>query len=84
MPPAPRRPTPAPAAWRLPRRQGDGVSCQANIMASATVWPAMLTAFTAAEGTLTHRLLTALDAAEAAGGDLRGVNRPRFWSYRRR
>ena len=52
--------------------QGDGVSCQANIMASATVWPAMLTAFTAAEGTLTHRLLTALDAAEAAGGDLRG------------
>jgi uncharacterized Ntn-hydrolase superfamily protein len=52
--------------------QGDGVSCQANIMASAGVWPAMLDAFTSAGGALTHRLLAALHAAEAAGGDLRG------------
>ena len=52
--------------------QGDGVSCQANIMASPAVWPAMLEAFTDAEGTLTRRLLTALLAAEGAGGDLRG------------
>jgi uncharacterized Ntn-hydrolase superfamily protein len=52
--------------------QGDGVSCQANIMASAAVWPAMLEAFTDADGTLTQRLLTALFAAEGAGGDLRG------------
>ncbi len=51
---------------------GDGVSCQANIMASETVWPAMLEAFTAAEGSLTGRLLAALDAAEREGGDLRG------------
>ena len=51
---------------------GDGVSCQANIMASASVWPAMLTAFKAASGSLTDRLLAALDAAEAEGGDLRG------------
>ena len=52
----------------------DGVSCQANIMASATVWPAMLEAFTAAAaaGSLTGRLLAALDAAEREGGDLRG------------
>lgn len=50
----------------------EGVSCQANIMASATVWPAMLEAFTAAPGSLTMRLLAALDAAEAEGGDLRG------------
>jgi uncharacterized Ntn-hydrolase superfamily protein len=51
---------------------GDGVSCQANIMASERVWPAMLETFTAAGGTLPMRLLAALDAAELAGGDLRG------------
>jgi len=51
---------------------GDGVSCQANIMASERVWPAMLSAFTAASGSLADRLLAALDAAEDEGGDLRG------------
>jgi uncharacterized Ntn-hydrolase superfamily protein len=51
---------------------GDGVSCQANIMASPEVWPAMLGAFEATEGSLVVRLLAALDAAEAAGGDVRG------------
>ena len=51
---------------------GDGVSCQANIMASAGVWPAMLSAFSATSGSLTNRLLAALDAAEGEGGDLRG------------
>jgi uncharacterized Ntn-hydrolase superfamily protein len=51
---------------------GEGVSCQANIMASDEVWPAMLEAFTNAAGSLTTRLLDALDAAERAGGDLRG------------
>jgi uncharacterized Ntn-hydrolase superfamily protein len=51
---------------------GDGVCCQANIMASEEVWPAMLEAFTGAEGTLAQRLLGALEAAERAGGDLRG------------
>lgn len=51
---------------------GDGVSCQANIMASERVWPAMLETFAAASGSLTMRLLAALDAAELAGGDLRG------------
>ena len=30
--------------------QGDGVSCQANIMASDTVWPAMLAAYAAGAG----------------------------------
>lgn len=52
--------------------QGDAVSCQANIMASAEVWPAMLEAYAAAEGGLSSRLLAALNAAEASGGDLRG------------
>ena len=53
---------------------GEGVSCQANIMASDRVWPAMLDAFEAGagSGSLTTRLLDALDAAEREGGDLRG------------
>ena len=51
---------------------GPGVSCQANIMASERVWPAMLEAWSAAPGSLTSRLLAALDAAEREGGDLRG------------
>jgi uncharacterized Ntn-hydrolase superfamily protein len=52
--------------------QGDAVSCQANIMASERVWPAMLEAFESHAGTLTSRLLAALDAAERAGSDIRG------------
>jgi len=51
---------------------GDGVSCQANIMLSERVWPAMLEAFTSAPGSLTERLLVSLVAAEREGGDLRG------------
>jgi uncharacterized Ntn-hydrolase superfamily protein len=51
---------------------GAGVSCQANIMVSERVWPAMLEAFTTAPGSLTQRLLLALEAAEREGGDLRG------------
>jgi len=50
----------------------DGISCQANIMASERVWPAMLEAFQAANGSLADRLLGALDAAEREGGDIRG------------
>ncbi len=52
--------------------QGDGVSCQANIMTTAEVWPAMLAAYASSPGSLTTRLLAALDVAESAGGDLRG------------
>jgi len=51
---------------------GDGYSVQANMMASADVWPAMAEAFEAADGPLARRLLAALRAAEAAGGDVRG------------
>jgi len=51
---------------------GDGVSCQANIMVSERVWPAMLESFQGATGPLACRLLAALDAAEAEGGDARG------------
>jgi uncharacterized Ntn-hydrolase superfamily protein len=51
---------------------GDGFSAQANIMDRATVWSAMAGAFVQAEGDLAERLLTALEAAEADGGDVRG------------
>jgi uncharacterized Ntn-hydrolase superfamily protein len=51
---------------------GEGVSCQANIMVSDRVWPEMLDAYRATSGRLTDRLLAALEAAERAGGDLRG------------
>jgi len=51
---------------------GDQVSCQANMMANATVWGAMLEAYGTAAGPLTSRLIAALDAAEQAGGDVRG------------
>jgi uncharacterized Ntn-hydrolase superfamily protein len=52
---------------------GDGFAVQANMMANSSVWPAMAEAYTAATGPLPHRLLAALNAAQAAGGDARGV-----------
>jgi uncharacterized Ntn-hydrolase superfamily protein len=51
---------------------GDGYTCQANMMRNDTVWGAMASAFESAVGPLSARLLTALDAAQAEGGDLRG------------
>lgn len=53
-------------------RTGEGYSVQANIMRNDGVWPAMAEAFEGASGSLARRLLAALDAAEAAGGDWRG------------
>jgi uncharacterized Ntn-hydrolase superfamily protein len=50
----------------------DGVSVQANMMERSTVWPAMLEAYTSATGEFVDRLLAALRAAEAEGGDIRG------------
>ncbi len=52
--------------------QGEGFGCQANMMAAATVPEAMAKAYRAHDGDLADRLLAALDAAEAAGGDVRG------------
>jgi uncharacterized Ntn-hydrolase superfamily protein len=51
---------------------GEQVSCQANIMANEAVWGRMHEAFSQASDSLTERLLAALDAGEAAGGDIRG------------
>ena len=52
---------------------GHQVSVQANMMASDSVWPAMLAAYEAASDVdLVERLLRALEAAQAEGGDARG------------
>jgi uncharacterized Ntn-hydrolase superfamily protein len=53
-------------------RIGDGVTAQANCVEGPQVWESMVDAFVEAEGSLQRRLLEALDAAEAAGGDWRG------------
>lgn len=52
--------------------QGAGFSTQANMMAQDTVWNAMAEAYQSATGDLADRLLAALDAAQAEGGDVRG------------
>ena len=51
---------------------GDGFSAQANMVASERVWESMAEAFQRSDGALAERLLSALDAAEQAGGDWRG------------
>ena len=51
---------------------GRNFSVQANMMASERVWPAMASAFEQAKGDLADRMLAALEAAEKAGGDVRG------------
>lgn len=51
---------------------GNGFSVQANLMANDKVWPAMAEAFKNSNGPLAERMLTALEAAENAGGDIRG------------
>lgn len=53
-------------------RTGEGFSCQANMMRRPTVWDAMAEAFAGSSGPLADRLLLALEAAEAEGGDIRG------------
>jgi uncharacterized Ntn-hydrolase superfamily protein len=51
---------------------GDGFSCQANLMEKDTVWAAMAHAFTSTDAPLAERMMAALEAAEAEGGDIRG------------
>lgn len=50
----------------------ENLSVQANMMERPTVWPAMAEAYRAADGHIADRLLAALRAAEAEGGDVRG------------
>jgi uncharacterized Ntn-hydrolase superfamily protein len=51
---------------------GRDFAVQANLMSSDAVWPAMSRAFAETSGDLAERMLAALDAAQKAGGDIRG------------
>ena len=51
---------------------GTNFSVQANLMLNDKVWPAMARAFESTKGDLADRMLAALDAAQAVGGDIRG------------
>jgi uncharacterized Ntn-hydrolase superfamily protein len=51
---------------------GKDFSVQANLMLNDKVWPAMAKAFQETKGDLADRMLAALDAAQAVGGDIRG------------
>jgi uncharacterized Ntn-hydrolase superfamily protein len=51
---------------------GKNYSVEANLMLNDRVWPEMARAFEHAQGSLADRMLAALEAAEAAGGDIRG------------
>lgn len=52
---------------------GNNYAVQANMMLKETVWPAMAQAFEKSKGQpLAERLVIALEAAQAEGGDIRG------------
>ena len=51
---------------------GKNYSVQANMMAKSTVPKAMANAFDNSKGDLADRMMAALEAAEAEGGDIRG------------
>jgi uncharacterized Ntn-hydrolase superfamily protein len=51
---------------------GEGYSVQANMMLNDKVVPAMSQAYESTEGDLADRLMAALEAAQAVGGDIRG------------
>ena len=52
---------------------GDGFAVQANMMTSPAVWPAMAEAYQSSPEGFSRRLLAALEAGQAAGGDARGM-----------
>jgi len=51
---------------------GHHYSVQANLMEKNTVWDAMARAYESTEGELVDKMMAAMDAAEAEGGDIRG------------
>ena len=59
-------------AW-AGHKGGKFCTAQGNILAGPEVVDAMIAAFEKTEGHLSYRLLAALDAAQAAGGDKRGM-----------
>jgi uncharacterized Ntn-hydrolase superfamily protein len=68
------------ATWTGPKcldwaggEAGPGFACQGNILAGPAVVADMARAYRAAKGELAERLIAALEAAQAAGGDKRGM-----------
>lgn len=53
-------------------RIGANYSVQANLMEKSTVWDAMAVAFESTDGDLADKMMAALEAAQAEGGDIRG------------
>jgi uncharacterized Ntn-hydrolase superfamily protein len=53
-------------------RVGRDYAVQANLMANDKVWPAMAAAFESTRGDLADRMIAALEAGQAVGGDIRG------------
>lgn len=53
-------------------QSGAQYSVQANMMENHDVWPAMAEAYESTDGDLAARLVAALEAAQSAGGDIRG------------
>lgn len=51
---------------------GDGFCCQGNILTGPDVVEAMADAYRTTSGSFAHRLISALEAGQAAGGDSRG------------
>ncbi len=51
---------------------GENFTVQANLMWKPTVCEAMVAAYLAADGDLAERMMIALEAAQAEGGDMRG------------
>lgn len=58
-------------AW-AGHRVGDGYAVQGNILAGEDVVEAMVAAYLGSAGSLPERLVTALEAGQEAGGDVRG------------
>jgi uncharacterized Ntn-hydrolase superfamily protein len=58
-----------PAAGHI---EGEQFTVEANLMLNDRVWPAMAKAYRETKGDLAERMLAALDAAQSAGGDIRG------------
>jgi len=83
------------AIYAAGHQTGVQYSVQANLMEKSTVWAAMSKAYESSTGDLAERMLAALEAAEAEGGDIRGrqsaailivgpknTNRPWTWGDR--
>ncbi len=60
------------AIYAAGHQTGAQYSVQANLMEKPTVWAAMSRAYESSRGDLAERMLAALEAAEAEGGDIRG------------